>query len=303
MNQWSIPVQKMIDWIENNIKENPTLLELSNHVGYSPYYCSSQFHKVSGMTLKSYLAGRRLCYAAIALRDTTDKIIDIALQYGFSSQEAFTRAFVRAYGCTPYTYRMHPRPIKLSIKYDVLKPDKKIFGGINMSTVKETNIRFEFIPEHKYIGIWDIRSKNYGDFWKYHNCDEICGIIDSMRNVSLEVVGCHQAGWFYEKGQKGYFYGLGVPADYDGVVPDGFEIREIPASAYLVFFHPPFDYLADNEEVMMKVENLAWNYKLNTNDKWWIPSGYEWNETFCPDYQRHFPEVIGYEILRPVCKI
>lgn len=50
------------------------------------------------MTLKSYLAGRRLCYAAIALRDTADKIIDIALQYGFSSQEAFTRAFVRAYG-------------------------------------------------------------------------------------------------------------------------------------------------------------------------------------------------------------
>lgn len=303
INQQSIHVQKMIDWIEEHIQENPTLLDLSNHIGYSPYYCSSLFHKISGITFKNYLAGRRLCYAAIALRDTTDKIIDIALQHGFSSQEALTRAFVKAYGCTPYAYRINPTPIKLSIKYDVLKPNQKIFGGINMTTVKEANIRFEFIPAHKYIGIWDLRAKNYDDFWKYHNCDEVCGTIDSMRNVSFEVVGCHQAGWFYENGKKGYFYGLGVPVDYDGIVPDGFEIREIPASTYLVFFHPPFDYLADNHEVMKKVENLAWNYNLNTNHRWWIPVGYEWNETFCPDYQRHFPEVLGYEVLRPVHKI
>jgi len=36
---------------------------------------------------------------------------------------------------------------------------------------------------------------------------------------------------------------------------------------------------------------------------WWISGGYEWNEMSCPDYQRHFPEVLGYEILRPVRKI
>ncbi|MCL2407607.1 MAG: AraC family transcriptional regulator [Defluviitaleaceae bacterium] len=303
MNQWSVSVQKMIDWIEHNIENNPTLLEMSNEVGYSPYYCSSLFHKISGMTLKSYLAGRRLCYIAVALRDTSDRIIDIALRYGFSSQEALTRAFVMAYGCTPYSYRMEPRPIKLSIKQVVLNPDKILFGGIGMSTVKEANVRFEYIPAHKYIGIWDIRAKNYGDFWKYHNCDEVCGIIDSMRHVSLEVVGCHQAGWFYENRQKGYFYGFGVPCDYSGKVPDGFEIRDIPASTYLVFFHPPFDYLADNGDVMGKVENLAWNYNPKESGRWWIPGGYEWNETICPNYQRHFPEVLGYEVLRPVKKV
>lgn len=54
MNQWSVPVQKMIDWIEHNIENNPTLPGMSNEVGYSPYYCSSLFHKVCGMTLNSY---------------------------------------------------------------------------------------------------------------------------------------------------------------------------------------------------------------------------------------------------------
>ena len=65
---------------------------------------------------------------------------------------------------------------------------------------------------------------------------------------------------------------------------------------YLVFFHPPFDYLKDNGEVMGKVEKLAWNYEPQAE-------GYEWNEDVCQDYQRHYPEVIGYEVLRPIHKI
>ena len=300
MNQWN--VQKMIDWIELNIENNPTLLEMSREIGYSPYYCSVLFHKVCGTTFKSYLFGRRLSYVALALRDTNEKIIDIALRFGFSSQEALTRAFVKIYGCTPYSYRTNPRPIKLSIKKDVLTPDNTIFGGADMSTVKEASVRFEHIPAHKYIGIWEIRAKNYGEFWQYHDCDAICGVIDSMRHVALEVVNCHQAGWFYENGKKGYFYGFGVPADYVGEIPEGFSVRDVPASNYLVFFHPPYDYLADNGEVMPRVEKLAWNYNPKENDEWWINGGYEWNEAECPSYQRHFSEVIGYEVLRPVKK-
>ena len=303
MNQWNISVQQMIEWIEQNIEEEPTLLKIAQEVGYSPYYCSTLFHKICGLTLKSYLAGRRLCYVAMALRDSNDKIIDIALRYGFSSQEALTRAFVKMYGCTPYSYRKNPLPIGFPIKQMVLTPDKNLFGGISMSNVKNANVRFEYIPAHKYIGIWDIRAKNYGDFWEYHDCDEVCGIIESMRHVTLESVGSHQAGWYYENGQKGYFYGFGVAADYSGPIPKGFEIREIPASTYLVFFHPPFDYLADNGEVMTVVEDLAWNYNPMESSRWWIPGGYEWNEEACPDYQRHFPEVLGYEVLRPVRKV
>ena len=47
---------------------------------------------------------------------------------------------------------------------------------------------------------------------------------------------------------------------------------------------------------MGKVEKLAWNYEPQAE-------GYEWNEDVCQDYQRHYPEVIGYEVLRPIHKI
>ncbi|HBL84336.1 MAG: hypothetical protein A2Y17_05095 [Clostridiales bacterium GWF2_38_85] len=303
MYEWKVSIQKMIDWIEDNIENNPILPEMSRQIGYSPCYCSYLFHQVSGMTLKSYIAGRKLCFITIALRDTKERILDIALRYGFSSQEALTRAFVRAYGCTPLTYRKKPKPVKLSIKQCVLFPwDNIKQGDDSMSNLKEANVRFEYLPAHKYIGIWEPRAKNYGDFWEYHNCDEVCGIIDSMRHVASEVVGCHMAGWFNVDKGKGYFYGFGVPVDYNGEIPEGFEVREFPSSNYLVFYHPQFDFVSENCDVMSRVEDMAWNFNPKENDKWWIPNGYQWNDDVCQTYQRHFPEVLGYEVLRPVKK-
>lgn len=296
MYEWNETIQKMIDWIECNLAENPTLLEMSKQTGYSPYYCSSQFHRIVGSTLKSYIAGRRLCQAALDIRDTGERILDIAVKYGFSSQQALTRAFVYAYGCTPAAYRKNPRPILISTKKAVLFPQYYYQKGeptMSKTILTEASVRVEHIPAHKYIGIWDSEVQGYFPFWERHNCDEVCGIIESMSNVMHPVVSCHTAGWFCENGKRGYCYGLGVPLDYSGKVPDGFEIREFPESYYLVFYHPPFDFLKDCDAVVNRVETLAWNFDPATK-------GFAWNETACQDYQRMHVETLGYEVLRPV---
>lgn len=289
----------IINWIEDHLTENPSLLEMADQIGYSPYYCSNRFHDIVGMTIKSYISGRRLAKATLEIRDTNVRILDIAIKYGYSSQEALTRAFVNAYGCTPAAYHKNPIPVPLSNLQVVFFPEHYINKGeptMNKTLLTEPHIRIEHIPAHKYIGIWDITATDYMNFWSKHDCDTICGIIDSMSHVSHPIVTGHTAGWFYENDKKGYFYGFGVPDDYDGIIPEGFEIKTFPASDYMVFFHPPFDYLKDCGEVMGKVENLAWNFDPKTQ-------GYEWNEDTCQDYQRHYPEVIGYEVLRPVKKI
>lgn len=299
MYEWNKVVQDMINWIEANIDNNPSLLEMSREIGYSPFYCSSQFHQVTKMTLRNYIAGRRLSCATIELRDTNQRIIDIAMKYGFSSQEAFTRAFVNKYGCTPYQYRRNPRPIILAVKQNVFLSEhyqKTKEGDQDLSNLREANVRFEFIPAHKFIGIWEKKAKSYFEFWEHHNCDEVCGVIDSLSHISHPVVNCHTAGWFYEDGQKGYFYGLGVDSNYNGEIPEGFECRDIPESMYIVFFHPPFDFLSECAEAMTRVEKLAWNF--NVKDK-----NFDYNENELPIYQRHNPEVVGYEVLRPIKKI
>ncbi len=315
MYQSNQTVQRMIEWLEQNLLEDPGLLPLTKYVGYSPWYCSALFHQVSGMTLRSYVAKRRLTLAAQALRDGDSRILDIALDSGFSSQEALTRAFKEAFGCTPREYRMSPRPLPLFMSHDVFHPWQyaeqykydKGDGHMSKGDLREARTRVEYIPAHKYIGIWDDKAVCYGTFWENHSCDEVCGIVESMSHAAHPVVTPHTAGWHYVNGERHYFYGLGVPADYDGPVPEGFEVREFPGSYYLVFYHPPFDYMEDNGEVMGRVEDLAWNYDLSKDHV--DPSGlstaagagrFQWNEEVCQCYQRHYPEGIGYEVLRPV---
>lgn len=294
MQEWNEIVQCMIDWIEEHLDQDPILCKVSQEVGYSPWYCSVIFHDVTGLTLKNYVAGRRLSLATVAIRDTKERILDIAIQFGYSSQEALSRAFKDRYGCTPAAYRKNPIPIPMAISKQVLSP-KMNAERLKKMEEKRLDVRVEHIPAHKYLGIWEERAENYGDFWKYHNCDKVCGFIDSMDKMAHPIVTAHTAGWVKSGDKKTYFYGLGIPLEYAGKIPDGFSEKEIPASDYLVFAYPAFDYLEENNEVMPAVENLAWGFDP-------AEIGYEWNEEACPIYQRHYPEKLGYQVLRPVRK-
>ncbi len=114
-------IENMLQWIEDNITEGPSLADMSVYVGYSPYYCSSKFHENIGITFKQYISKRRLTLASAEVKATESRFLDIALKYGFSSQEAFSRAFSAAFGCTPSQYRR-------SHKKTDITPDKSIIG-------------------------------------------------------------------------------------------------------------------------------------------------------------------------------
>lgn len=296
MDEWIYVVQKLLDWIDGHVIENPSLAEISKQVGYSPWYCSEQFHRISGMTIEKYMAKRRLSMAALALRDTDIPIIDIALEYGFSSQQALTRAFTTAYGCAPSAYRRNPVPIPLTMKKTVITPSNYIKGDNIMSNLAVPSYRIEFIPAHRFLGVYERTETKNGPIWPAHDCDLMTGIVQSMKDFH-PIVTNHTAGWKWIDGKRNYFYGLGVDVDFDGPIPEGFVLTDvIPESYYIVFNHPPFEYLLENSEVMRRVEELAWNFDPKT-------ISYGWNETECQDYQRHYPEVIGYQVLRPVKKI
>ena len=97
-------IEDMIDWVETNM-ESPTLDKMADHVGYSEYYCSAKFHEYVGISFKEYVFKRKLSLAAETLMKTDALIIDIALQYGFSSHEAFSRAFKKTFGYSPNQFR------------------------------------------------------------------------------------------------------------------------------------------------------------------------------------------------------
>lgn len=235
--------------------------------------------------------------ATLELRDTDVPIIEIALKYGFSDQSTFTRAFKNIYGCAPSVYRKHPRPLPLICRKMLLEPFKNIEGGFDMNNLSKPYTRMEYIPAHKYLGVYRESVTKDGRIWPQHACDLACGILASMKDTDLDVIVTrYTAGWTVENNSRSYFFGTGVPLDYNKEIPEGFELRgEFPGSYYIVFCHQPFDYLTENAEVMKRVEDLAWNFNPKT-------IGFEWNEA-CQDYQRHYPEVLGYQVLRAVKKL
>ena len=112
MENWSQSIQQTIDIIDRCIRQQEdealTLRALSAALGYSESYVSRKFRALSGMSLRDYLRFRHLAFALRDVRDTSDSLLEIAVRYGFSSHEAFTRAFRAAYGVTPQ--RVPPAP-------------------------------------------------------------------------------------------------------------------------------------------------------------------------------------------------
>lgn len=98
-------IVKIKKFIEEHFTENIRLQEIAEKVGYSKYHMNRMFAKSTGKTIHNYIKERRLFEAAELLSNTDDSIVDIALQVGYTSQQAFTKAFKQQFDCTPQVYR------------------------------------------------------------------------------------------------------------------------------------------------------------------------------------------------------
>ncbi|HOY89016.1 MAG TPA: AraC family transcriptional regulator, partial [Bacillota bacterium] len=113
-------VQKMQDYIHENIMAPITLSALARYCGYSPFHSIRVFKELMGRTPFEYIRMIRLAKAALRLRDGNVRVLDTALDFMFDSHEGFTRAFSKEFGITPSHYRRRPSPIRLFMPSSVL---------------------------------------------------------------------------------------------------------------------------------------------------------------------------------------
>ncbi|MDU4959443.1 MAG: AraC family transcriptional regulator [Sporomusaceae bacterium] len=109
-------IEKAVWYIDENLTDNFSLTDVARYCNYSPYHLSVLFQQTVGDTIKGYTKKRRLTRAAEALRNTDMKIIDISMQYGYSSQAAFSRAFMDMFGLTPRQYRQAKAPVQAAYR-------------------------------------------------------------------------------------------------------------------------------------------------------------------------------------------
>jgi len=95
------------------------LEKIAKELNYSRFYIARAFAENTGCTIYKYIQGRRLTEAAEKLVYTDIPIVEIACEASYSSQQAFTLAFHKLYGCTPQEYRIkgdfYPKQTEISM--------------------------------------------------------------------------------------------------------------------------------------------------------------------------------------------
>lgn len=322
MYEWHKQIQVIIQEIDDCIKSKSdeilTLSYLAKKLGYSDFYVSRKFREISGMNLRDYIGQRKLAFALKEVRDTTIGLIDIAFDHGFSSHEAFSRAFRELYGISPSDYRKKPVPVVLRT---IIKPFDCYLLGIGGTGIENTSsdvkVYFVTIPAHKFLHIRNYESIGYWDFWQKQSqipeqdCETICGLLDSIPdklddNGSDELdSGSGQimafindldgriCSWGIPLAEG---YGVRLPYNYDGDVPQQMQLMDIEESTYIVFEHGPFDFKTQNQSVGKKMEDAMKNFDYKS-------TGYELDITqgrvfyFYHDCKRF------WKYIRPVRKI
>ena len=103
------PVDKALWYIESRSNASVCLDDIAAHAGMSKYYLLRAFAAATGLSIMRYVRGRRLSEAARRLAAGAEDILSVAIESGYGSHEAFTRAFRDQFDVTPETVRKRRR--------------------------------------------------------------------------------------------------------------------------------------------------------------------------------------------------
>jgi len=105
MMEWSDRMNSAINYIECNIDDELDIISVSEKANSSSFHFQKMFYAILGLTPTEYIRRRRLTLAASDLILGNEKVIDIAMRYGYDSPNAFTRAFRKMHGINPSEVR------------------------------------------------------------------------------------------------------------------------------------------------------------------------------------------------------
>ncbi|ERI93971.1 transcriptional regulator, effector binding domain protein [Clostridiales bacterium oral taxon 876 str. F0540] len=127
-------MKNAIDYIEKNLDSEIEYARIAQIAFCSQYHFQRMFAFLTGVPLSEYIRRRRLTLAAFDLQNSKEKIIDIALKYGYNSPDSFSRAFLVMHGIMPSKARE---------KGISLKAYPRITFSLSIKGVIEMNYRIE----------------------------------------------------------------------------------------------------------------------------------------------------------------
>ena len=219
--EWMAIIGNSIQYIEDHITEDITVEDVAKCVGVSPFYFQKGFAMLCGFSVSEYIRNRRLALAGNDLLVTQEKIIDIAMKYGYDSPDSFTKAFTRFHGVTPTSVR---RGAVLLKSFAPLKLKISLEGGYLMDYKIVRKEEFTVIANAKTFP-YEGAKESIPQFWQEHFKSGKGAVVCGWYGINIDL----------EMGQENFEYLSADPYNPQKEVPEGFEIRTIPAFEWAVF--------------------------------------------------------------------
>lgn len=252
---WLGRLNLALDYIEQNLDNEIDFSKAAMLACCSSYQFQRIFSLISDITLGEYIRRRRLTCAAFDLANTEEKIIDIALKYGYDSPSSFTRAFQNMHGVTPSAARE---------KSIYLKSYPRIFFSITIKGDTSMNYKIEEKGAIRLVGVKRHYRTDNGEnfekiplFWK-----EVCenGTSDKMCKLSSSKSSClYGACADFNDNCVDYYIAVESTAD----VPANMSELKIEPATWAVF-----ECVGPNPEAMQSVWKRIFT-------EWFPMSGYE----------------------------
>jgi AraC-like DNA-binding protein/predicted transcriptional regulator YdeE len=124
-------IKEALVYIDGHLDESITFESLAARFHFSPYYFHRMFSIIVGKTVTAHIRDRRLTQACLMLNATDGPVINIAMDCGFNSAQAFSRAFKERFGLTPSEYRRQGlAPVIVTAEELIVKFTNRLRGGI-----------------------------------------------------------------------------------------------------------------------------------------------------------------------------
>jgi len=229
---WQKCMNQALDYIEDNLSDDIDYSVAAQYMNCSVWEFQRIFSFMAQVPLSEYIRRRRLTLAAHDIQVGKDKIIDVALRYGYDSPASFSRAFNHMHGTTPksarndgVTLKVFPRLIFQFILKGVAPMEYKV----------EQKEAFQVIGRTKRMSTANDKFHGeIGALWREWNStkmyEKFCGKYakDEGHDMCVSITA--------EKSED-FDYTIGFI--YNGTEnTDGFDIVNVPGGSWVVFTIP-----------------------------------------------------------------
>lgn len=281
--EWLKQLNDAMDYMENNLQGEIDYEEAARIACCSTYHFQRMFSYIAGVPLSEYLRRRRMTAAAFDLQNG-EKVLDVALKYGYESPTSFNRAFQSVHGVSPSA----ARGVGVQLKaYPRLSFQMTIKGDVEM------DYRIEKKEAFRVVGVRDPLKMDFEEsfrrvpaFWnevaQTDLLPRICALMDPDMPGVLGVSTC------LGETEQNYYY---ICVASNAPVPEGMDEYTVPAETWAIFY---------GEGAM---PHAMQDLQKRIVAEWLPTSGYEWAQG--PDielYLQPTPEMAKFEVWLPIVK-